>query len=59
MSKTEFDFDVAFSFLEKDEKLALSLSYLLKDRLHCFIYSEQQKILAGINRTSCGLQDPT
>jgi hypothetical protein len=38
---------VAFSFHSKDEALAQQLSDLLSDRLSTFIYSEQQKALAG------------
>jgi hypothetical protein len=42
-----FDYQVAFSFHSKDERLAQQLSDLLSDRLSTFIYSEQQKVLAG------------
>lgn len=42
-----FEYDVAFSFAQKDEPLALSIYNILKDRLKCFIYSEEQKKLAG------------
>ncbi len=45
----DFKYDVAFSFTQKDEELANSLFLLLKDRLSCFIYSEEQKKLAGGN----------
>lgn len=43
----KFEFEVAFSFLEQDEKLACEISYLIKDRLTTFIYSEHQKEIAG------------
>jgi hypothetical protein len=46
MSKT-FRYDVAFSFLAEDEGLAMQLNDLLQDRFKTFVYSEQQKILAG------------
>lgn len=47
MNKNDYSFDIAFSFLQQDEELALNLYDLLKERLNCFIYTEQQKILAG------------
>lgn len=47
MEKPEFEYDVAFSFAHKDEELAHSIYKLLKDRIKCFIYSEEQKKLAG------------
>jgi hypothetical protein len=42
-----FDYDVAFSFLARDEGLALQLNDLLQDRVRTFIYTERQKELAG------------
>jgi hypothetical protein len=45
--KPNFKYDVAFSFLSQDEKLAQDLFDLLKDTLNCFIHSEEQKKLAG------------
>jgi hypothetical protein len=47
MTTDNFTYDVAFSFVQQDEGLAFELYKLLKDRLSCFIYSEQQKRLAG------------
>ena len=47
MNGQEFEFDLAFSFHSKDEPLAQQLSDRLSDRMKVFIYSEQQKILAG------------
>lgn len=47
MTKDNYKYDVAFSFAQKDEALALSIYKLLKDRISCFIYSEEQKKLAG------------
>lgn len=43
----KFNFDIAFSFLAKDEEVALKLYETLKTRVDCFIYSEEQKRLAG------------
>lgn len=43
----KFEYDVALSFHSKDEGLAQQLSDLLSDRFATFIYSEQQKSLAG------------
>ena len=45
--KNEFEYDVAFSFTAQDEALATQLNDLVSDRLKTFIYSEQQKELAG------------
>lgn len=45
--RKEYKYDVAFSFLAKDESKALELADLLKSRLSTFIYSEKQKELAG------------
>jgi hypothetical protein len=47
MTEQKFEYDIAFSFAQKDEVLAYSIYMLLKDRLKCFIYSEEQKKLAG------------
>ena len=47
MSVDNFKYDVAFSFVQEDEGLAFELYKLLKDGLSCFIYSENQKRLAG------------
>jgi len=43
----EFRYDVAFSFLQQDEPLAMQLNDRLQDRVKTFIYTEQQKIVAG------------
>jgi hypothetical protein len=42
-----FDYDVAFSFLARDEKVALRIAGILADRFKTFVYSEKQKLLAG------------
>lgn len=49
MKKNKYNFDIAFSFLNQDEELALNIYDLLKDSLNCFIYTEQQKKLSGTN----------
>lgn len=38
----EYKYDIAFSFLEQDENIALKLYEELRDRLNCFIYSKRQ-----------------
>lgn len=43
----DFKYDVAFSFLAKDEALATELNDLLADRLATFLYSKRQEELAG------------
>lgn len=45
--EVQYKYDVAFSFVAQDETLAASLADLLQDRLKVFIYSQQQKELAG------------
>jgi len=42
-----FKYDVAFSFLQQDEKVAIKLADLLEGRFDTFIYSEKQAELAG------------
>lgn len=43
----KYEFDVAFSFTQKDEGLAFQINDLIQDRFKTFLYSEQQKKLAG------------
>jgi hypothetical protein len=43
----QYKYDVAFSFLEQDESLAIQIDDLLKDRLSTFIYTSKQKEIAG------------
>lgn len=43
----EYTYDIALSFTQKDEPLAFQIYNLLKTRISCFIYSEEQKKLAG------------
>lgn len=47
MKQDNFEYEVAFSFAQKDETIAYSIYKLLKDRVKCFIYSEEHKKLAG------------
>jgi hypothetical protein len=47
MNEQNFKYDVAFSFTQQDEELAYNIFKLLKERLNCFISSEEQKKLAG------------
>ena len=46
-SDSQYKYDVAFSFLERDEPLAMQLSDLLQERLSCFIYSRAQERLVA------------
>ncbi|HUJ02854.1 MAG TPA: hypothetical protein VLW75_04385 [Rhizomicrobium sp.] len=43
----EFEYEVAFSFIASDESIAIKNADLLRDRFRVFVYSEQQKKLAG------------
>jgi hypothetical protein len=43
----KFEYDVAFSFTQQDEGLAFAIKDLIQERYKAFIYSEQQKTLAG------------
>lgn len=47
MENQNFKYDVAFSFLANDEKLAIQINDLIQDRLETFIYSKKQEELAG------------
>jgi hypothetical protein len=42
-----FNYDVAFSFLSRDEASAQEINDALQDRYRTFLYSERQKELAG------------
>lgn len=44
---TKYKYDVAFSFLARDEPLAIELNDLLQGRLNTFLYSKKQEELAG------------
>lgn len=46
-SITPFKYDVAFSFLHKDEIIAFQVNDLIQDRLETFIYSKKQEELVG------------
>lgn len=43
----DFKYDVAFSFLQQDESLAMQIDDLLKERLSTFIYTDRQQEVAG------------
>ncbi len=43
----KFEYDIAFSFLQEDEDLAMQLNDLLQDRFKTFIYSKAQEKLVG------------
>lgn len=47
MNDQEYKYDVAFSFLAKDEAIAVQLNELVKGRLETFLYSERQREIAG------------
>lgn len=42
-----YDFEVAFSFLDQDKSLALSLEAKLQPFMNVFVYATRQQILAG------------
>ena len=42
-----FEYDAAFSFLERDQATALAMADRLRDRYKVFLYSEHQDRLAG------------
>jgi len=43
----EFKYEIAFSFLERDEALAYEINDKIKGRIQTFIYSKNQKKLVG------------
>jgi hypothetical protein len=43
----QYKYDVAFSFLEQDESVAIQIDDLLRDRLSTFIYTSKQREIAG------------
>ena len=47
MNNSEFEYDVAFSFLADDEPLVVQIADQLRERYQVFLYSERQKELAG------------
>ena len=47
MEKQDYKYDVAFSFLKKDESLARELNDNLKDKTKTFFYSMRQDKVAG------------
>jgi hypothetical protein len=44
---TDYKYDVAFSFLVRDESLAIQINDLLQERLSTFIYTDRQQEIAG------------
>lgn len=47
ISDNDYKYDVAFSFLNKDEELALKINDLIQDRLRTFISPNKQEEIAG------------
>ena len=47
MAEAEFTYDVAISFLAKDEHVANEINDMLSPRFRTFLYSKQQEALAG------------
>jgi hypothetical protein len=45
--QTDFEYDVAFSFLAQDESVATELNDALSERVKTFLYSKQQEKLGG------------
>jgi hypothetical protein len=48
-TKSEKKYDVAISFLHKDETLAVAIDARLREHFNVFIYSKRQEELAGTN----------
>lgn len=46
-NKQEYEYDVAISFLNEDELLAVKIAQKISEYYNCFIYTEQQKRLVG------------
>lgn len=44
---SQFKYEVAFSFLQRDEKIAYLINDLIQDRFSTFIYSKKQEELGG------------
>jgi len=47
MDTINFQYEVAFSFLQRDEMIAFQINDLIQDRLKTFIYSKKQEELSG------------
>jgi len=47
MSKDRFKYEVAFSFLRKDEEFACRINVLLRDRLETFFSFRKKQVIAG------------
>lgn len=42
-----FKYDAAFSFIQRDQQLALQIADRIRDRMSVFVYSERQEVFAG------------
>lgn len=49
MREDRFKYDVAFSFLKKDEELACRINDLLRDRVETFFALRKEQVIAGAN----------
>ena len=47
MSGPNFKYDLAFSFFQQNEPLAIQLNDRIRDRMKTFLYSEHRKEVAG------------
>lgn len=47
MDTNKYQYEVAFSFLQRDEIIAFEINDLIQDRLNTFIYSKKQEELSG------------
>jgi len=47
MADAKYKYDVAFSFLQQDEALAIQINDLLQGRMSTFLYTERQKEISG------------
>lgn len=54
MEEKELEFDIAISFVGVDERIAVELNRLLKERFKTFLYTELEKQNAGAMFCSCG-----
>ncbi|MFC0776366.1 hypothetical protein [Terrimonas alba] len=47
MTDLKYKYEVAFSFLQRDEQIAYQINDLIQDRIEAFIYSKKQEELGG------------
>ena len=45
--RDDFKYEAVFSFVQKDEQLALQIADRIRDRLSVFVYSEHQEVFVG------------